>query len=99
MGTGVGDLMYHYETSVARCLCALAALVAAILAEPAAAAAPRFIVASGLPLRDQVVLDDHSENLRLYTSVVDTRRQVDADALAGRPVLDLGMFWGDRWAK
>jgi hypothetical protein len=88
--------MYHYEMNVARSLFVVA-LLAAVLVEPAAAAAPRFIVASGLVLRNQVVLDDHSENLRLYISVVEAKRRVDSGGLTGRPVLDLAMYWGDRW--
>jgi hypothetical protein len=54
---------------------------------------------SGTALGEPVLLDDHSENLRIFTSVVDATLRVPPSDLAGRPSLDLALFWAKGWEK
>jgi hypothetical protein len=68
-------------------------LACAVLAAPADAAAPRYILVSGPGLTRPVVLGDWQENLRLLQSLL-AARKLPAFRAAGRPRYDLAMFWG-----
>jgi hypothetical protein len=76
---------------------AAAAAVAAglVLATPAQAAAPNYILVSGRGLAQPVLLADWRQNMKLLLAVANAPRArgravVD---LAGRPRLDLAEFW------
>jgi hypothetical protein len=85
---------------VARVLCLVSVLlVGGFASQPAFGAAPRFILVSGTALSERILLDDQSENLRLFTSVVDATLRVPSGDLAGRPSLDLALFWAEVWEK
>jgi hypothetical protein len=85
---------------VVRVFCLVSALLLGGLApQPAFGAAPRFIVVSGASLGSPVLLEDHPENLLLLRSVVDAKVGVPLGELAGRPSLDLALFWGEGWTK
>jgi hypothetical protein len=85
---------------VARILCLVAVLLLGVFAaRPALGAAPRFILVSGSSLDERVLLHDHPENLLLLTSVVDAKVRVPPGELAGRPSLDLALFWGEGWEQ
>ena len=72
---------------------ALAALLVLASGRHAEAAAPRLIMVSGPLLARPVVLADWQENLSFMVAIVE-EAEVGADELAGRPRLDLGLFWG-----
>ena len=85
---------------MARVICLVSVLlIGGFAAQPAFAAAPRFILVSGTTLREPILLDDHRENLRLFTSVLDGTLRVPSGDLAGRPSLDLALFWGEGWER
>jgi hypothetical protein len=85
---------------VARVFCLVfVLLVSWLAAQPAFGAAPRFILVSGTALGEPILLDDHSENLRFFTSVVDATLRVPPSDLAGRPSLDLALFWAEGWER
>jgi len=65
----------------------------AVLAAPAYAAAPRYILVSGPGLTRPVLLGDWQENLRFLESLLPARR-LPAFRAAGRPRYDLALFWG-----
>ena len=67
--------------------------VCAVLAAPAYAAAPRYILVSGPGLTRPVLLGDWQENLRFLESLLPARK-LPAFRLAGRPRYDLALFWG-----
>ena len=75
---------------------ALAALLGLADGRPAEAAAPRLIMVSGPLLARPVVLADWQENLSFMVAIVEEAK-VGADELAGRPRLELGLFWGQSW--
>jgi hypothetical protein len=83
---------------MARVLC-LVVLLGVLAAQPALGAALRFILVSGASLGEPILLEDHPENLLLLTSVVDANARVSPADLAGRPSLDLALFWGEGWAE
>ncbi|MGI8689550.1 MAG: hypothetical protein ACR2M3_13330 [Thermomicrobiales bacterium] len=69
--------------------------LALLLGTPVAAAAPRYIIASGALLPQPIVLDDWQENLALMGATVEDPPPPtvsDAD-LAARPSVDLALFW------
>lgn len=73
----------------------VAGALALSLGAPVAAAAPRFIIASGTPLPQPILLDDWQENLALMGATVEDDALVavgDAE-LATRPSVDLALFW------
>lgn len=67
--------------------------VCAVLAAPAYAAAPRYILVSGPGLTRPVLLGDWQENLRFLESLLPARK-LPAFRPAGRPRYDLALFWG-----
>jgi hypothetical protein len=81
---------------VAKGLARLAALCGAILlAAPAYAAAPNYILVSGRGLAHPVLLADWRQNLKLLLAVGDAPRAGRAAAgLASRPRFDLAEYWG-----
>jgi hypothetical protein len=84
------------SSRVSRVLALLAGLAAAlVLAAPAAAAAPNYILVSGPGLRHPVLLANWNENLRLLLAVANSRPAGSALAktLHGRRKLDLAEFW------
>jgi hypothetical protein len=76
---------------------ALAAVI--VLATPARAAAPNYILVSGPGLKRPVLLANWSENGVLLSSLVDAPRAKTSVVrnLARRPRFDLAEFWG--WGK
>jgi hypothetical protein len=70
--------------------------LALVLALPAEAAAPNYILVSGPQLAQPILLGDWNENLRLLSSVANAPRARGAAVrgLARRPRLDLAEFWG-----
>jgi len=62
---------------------------------PVAAAAPRYIIASGALLPRPIILDDWRENLDLMGATVEdpTPPAVSDADLAARPSIDLALFW------
>ncbi len=73
----------------------LAGTLALSLGAPVAAAAPRFIIASGTLLPKPILLDDWQENLILMGATVEDDVLVDISTadLATRPSIDLALFW------
>lgn len=69
--------------------------VAAVLAAPAHAAAPNYILVSGPGLAKPVLLGDQSENLELLVAIGQGPRAKRAAlrGLARRPRFDLAEFW------
>lgn len=69
---------------------------ALLLAAPAAAAAPNYILVSGLGLRHSVLLANWGENLKLLLAVANSRPAGPALAtsLRRRRRFDLAEFWG-----
>jgi len=65
------------------------------LGAPVGAAAPRFIIASGILLPRPILLDDWQENLTLMGATVEDDVLVDISTadLAIRPSIDLALFW------
>ncbi len=65
------------------------------LCTPVGAAAPRFIIASGILLPKPILLDDWQENLTLMGATVEDDVLVDISTadLAVRPSIDLALFW------
>jgi hypothetical protein len=78
----------------------LAAVFAAALAfAPAAeAAAPRFIMISGLRLKQPVVLSDWNQNLRISAECA-SAFVVPASRLRNRSPYRVGEFWGPEWTR
>ena len=73
------------------------ALVVAVATVGAArAAAPRIVIFSGAPLAHRVVVSDWPSIFDVVESVVPAR-VVRPAGLAGRPRLEVSMFWGPRW--
>lgn len=73
----------------------LGGMLALLLGPPVAAAAPRYIIASGTLLPQPIILDDWQENLALMSATVEDPPPPtvsDAD-LAARPSIDLALFW------
>jgi hypothetical protein len=70
--------------------------VALVLAAPAAAAAPNYILVSGPGLRHPVLLANWNENLDLLLAVANSRKASPslARTLRHRRRLDLAEFWG-----
>lgn len=82
-----------------RVLTLLLVVGAALIASSAAvAAAPPYILVSGPPLRQPVLLGDWNENLDLYMGVLHSRQatNVSARSLLARPKLRLSVFWSWR---
>jgi len=67
-------------------------LAALIVAAPASAAAPRYILVSGPRLAHPVMLDDWRENHALMLAFANTPRV--RVSLMKRPRYELAMFWG-----
>ena len=69
--------------------------VAAVLAAPAHAAAPNYILVNGPGLAKPVLLGDQSENLELLVAIGQGPRAKHAAlrGLARRPRFDLAEFW------
>lgn len=83
-----------YHLLVARVIAILFALsVAAILAVPAQAAAPRYILVSGESLPRPVTLGDWNENVNLYSSLLNADRPSPGWE-ANRVRYNLALFWG-----
>lgn len=72
-------------------------VVAALVASPAVAAAPRFMMVYGPPLSEPVVLRDWQENLTVMVKM--KRTNLDPGELEGRPYLKMALFWGPRWVE
>lgn len=72
---------------------AAVAVLCGVVAAPARAAAPRFILVTGPGLDRPVLLGDWSENLRLMESLLPARR-ARGFSPSGRPRYDLALFWG-----
>lgn len=72
-----------------------AGTLALSLGAPVGAAAPRFIIASGILLPKPILLDDWQENLLLMGATVEGDALVDVSNadLATRPSIDLALFW------
>jgi hypothetical protein len=70
--------------------------VALVLAAPAQAAAPRYILVSGPALARPVLLPSWNENGALLAALVHAPRVTGrvARGLTRRPRLDLALFWG-----
>lgn len=75
----------------------LTLLVAALVAGPAVAAAPRLMMVYGPPLPEPIVLRDWRENLTVMVNM--KRTNIDPGELEGRPYLKMALFWGPRWAE
>ncbi|GEM_PF-5493402 len=73
----------------------IAGTIALSLSVPVDAAAPRYIIASGILLPKPIVLDDWHENLILMGATVEDDVLVDVSNadLAARPSIDLALFW------
>jgi hypothetical protein len=72
-------------------------LAAALALAPAAeAAAPRFMMLSGLGLKKPVVLADWNENLRIMREC-SKARIIPAPQLRNRSQYRVGEFWGPEW--
>jgi hypothetical protein len=69
------------------------ALSAAVVAAPARAAAPRYILVTGPGIDRPVLLDDWSENLRFLVALLPARR-LNGFSPGHRPRYDLAFFWG-----
>ncbi len=63
-----------------------------MLAAPATAAAPRYILVSGPGLANPALLDDWNENLRLEAAIAGSAQLPRARYVA-RPRYDLALFW------
>jgi hypothetical protein len=68
-------------------------LTAAVVAAPARAAAPRYILVSGPGLQRPVLLGNWSENLSFLIGSLPGKRPKPGWR-AGRPRYDLALFWG-----
>lgn len=82
-----------------RCLpAALLVLLAATVARPAEAAAPRLLMVYGPPLARPVLLTEWAQNGTVLGALLDAD-QVDGalSRLAVRPYLDLALRWGTAW--
>ena len=79
---------------MARILTLIAALLAAaVVAVPAQAAAPRYILVSGPGLQRPATLGNWTENLAFVTSLLHARRPTSGWR-DKRPRYDLALFWG-----
>jgi hypothetical protein len=76
----------------------VAVLIAAGLAIPVFAAAPRIMIIYGGTLTQPIILVDWQENLQLMSSVSDVAQVTPAD-LAQRPYFQVAMFWGPDWVQ
>lgn len=72
----------------------LAALAVAVMAAPAQAAAPRYILVTGPGLEQPLMLSNWSDNLKLYLALLPARRPGAAGWQHARPRYDLALFWG-----
>jgi hypothetical protein len=81
---------------VARSTLLATVVVALLLASPAAAAAPNYILVSGPGLARPVLLGNWDENLALLSALVNAPRagRTVVHGLAGRPRFLLAEFWG-----
>lgn len=70
----------------------LVLLVAALVASPAAAAAPRLMIVYGPSLSEPIVLRDWRENLTVMVNM--KRTNIDPGELERRPYLKMALFWG-----
>ena len=70
-----------------------AVLVAGVIAVPAQAAAPRYILVSGPGLQRPATLGNWTENLAFVTSLLHARRPTPGWR-DDRPRYDLALFWG-----
>lgn len=75
---------------------AAVAAVAALAAGAGHAAAPRIVIFSGTPLAHPIVVSDWQAILRVSVGMASARVARSAE-LAGRPRLEVSMFWGPRW--
>jgi hypothetical protein len=77
---------------------AAAAAVGIVLAAPAQAAAPNYILVSGRGLAHPVILADWQENMKLLLAVANASRAKGRTVagLSARPRFDLAEFWN--WA-
>jgi hypothetical protein len=75
----------------------LTLLMAALVASPAVAAAPRLMMVYGPPLSKPIVLQDWRENLTVMVGL--ERTNIDPGELEGRPYLKMALFWGPRWVE
>jgi hypothetical protein len=70
-------------------------LLSLVLAAPATAAAPRYMLISGPKLAQPELFDDWSENAQFLFLVANAPRlHVSARVLSHRPRYDIAMFWG-----
>jgi hypothetical protein len=82
------------KATPARILVPIAALLAAgVVAVPAQAAAPRYILVSGPELQRPATLGNWTENLAFVTSLLHARRPTQGWR-DNRPRYDLAFFWG-----
>jgi hypothetical protein len=82
------------KPTLARILILSAALLAAgVVAVPAQAAAPRYILVSGPGLQRPATLADWTENLAFLTSLLQARRPTSGWR-GNRTRYDLALFWG-----
>ena len=67
-----------------------------VLASPAHAAAPNYIVVSGPGLARPIILSNWKENLVLLLAVANARKasEITTRGLIDRPRFDLAEFWG-----
>jgi hypothetical protein len=70
------------------------AVCAGVVAAPAAAAAPRYIMLSGGRLAQPILLADWTENLRFETAVLLAPKAAQPVKLPLRSRLTLSLFWG-----
>jgi len=82
------------KPTLARMLLLIAALLAAgVVARPAQAAAPRYILVSGPGLQRPATLGNWTENLAFVTSLLHARRPASGWR-DNRLRYDLALFWG-----
>ena len=82
------------KPTLARILILIAVLLAAgVVAVPAQAAAPRYILVSGPGLQRPAILGNWSENLAFVTSLLHAHRPTSGWR-ENRPRYDLALFWG-----